>query len=209
MTGMSDEPEADAPETPQHGSLLAAMLAFQAEAPKLAKDKTAEVVSKRTGGKFTYKFTPLADIMAVIQPLLTKHELIWSCSPGENEAGKAILEYELVHVGSLSARSGRMPLMLAEQTSQAHGSSLTYAKRQALEAVLNLVAEADDDGKAASKRATGDARPMPKAEREKMQEAVKGAGKDIAVVLGALGLETIEQVTVGHRKAIKELLSDA
>jgi hypothetical protein len=59
-----------------------------------------------------------------------------------------------------------------------------------------------------SRRPTGDARPMPKAEREKMEAAVAKAGKDIAMVLGALGLERLEQVTVGHRKAIKELLGD-
>jgi hypothetical protein len=191
---------------PQHESLKAAVFAFQAEAPKLAKDKTAEVVSKRTGGKYTYKFTPLADIMAAIQSLLTKHGLVWSCAPGENEAGKPILDYELAHIASDAPKVGRMPLMLAEQSSQAHGSALTYAKRQALEAVLNLVAEADDDGKAASKRPTGDARPLPAASRKKMLAEIESSGKDLAVLLSAVGLEGVEDATVGDAKQIKALL---
>src|ERR1039458_341439 len=205
-------------------TLLAALIAFQAEAPRLTRDETAEVVSKRTGGKYTYKYTPLKTIMAEIQPLLTRYGLVWTTMPGESAQGKPTLTYELaklvVRMETVDSQTppvlaegrqaivGTMPLMIDGQGTQAYGSALTYARRYALVAVLNLVADDDDDGKTASKRPTGDARPMPKAEREKMEAAVAKAGKDIAVVLGALGLERLEQVTVGHRKAIKELLAD-
>ncbi len=118
-----------------------------------------------------------------------------------------MLDFELAHPPSDQSRAGRMPLMMGSNpTAQALGSALTYAKRQALVAVLNLVAENDDDGKAASKRPTGDARPMPKAKRENMVAAIKAKGKDLAIVLGAVGLERVEDATVGHGRKVAELL---
>ena len=202
-------------------TLLQALLAFQAEVPILTKSAKGEVKGVSKSGKaydYDFYYADYPAIVEAIQPLLTKCGLVWSCQPGENEQGRPVLHFRLLHVpaymdsgelGPHSMSAGTMPLILgANPTAQSYGSALTYAKRQALVAVLNLVAEKDDDGKAASKRPTGDARPMPKAEREKMEVAVAKAGKDIAVVLGALGLERLEQVTVGHRKAIKELLGD-
>lgn len=188
--------------------IMGALLAFQAEAPKLVKSATADM------GKFKFKFVPYPRVLEAIQPLLSKHQLVWSTMPCADADGKPVLRYRLLHVPSYAANKahssyeivGVMPLMLASQDSQAHGSALTYAKRQALEAVLNLVAEEDDGGKAASRRRTGDARLLPAESRRAMVAEIEAAGKQLAVVLGAVGLESVEDVTVGHARKIKELL---
>jgi hypothetical protein len=103
-----------------------------------------------------------------------------------------------------------MPLMLGrEPDSRSHGSALTYAKRQALEAVLNLVGQTDDDGARASgtsKRPTGDARPLTQLERSKVCEAIEVADKPITGLLTAVGLDKIEDLTVGSAKAIRQIL---
>jgi hypothetical protein len=194
-------------------TLLDAMLAFQAEVPILAKRSEGEVKGVSKTGRaydYTFKYADYPTIMEAIQPLLTKHELIWTVRPAETEQGRPALDYELIYAPNGEAKTGRMPLMLgANPTAQAHGSALTYGKRHALTAVLNLVADADDDGKIASKRATGDARPLPKASREKMLTEIGQTGKQLEVVLGAVGLERAEDATVGHAKQIKALLKDA
>ncbi len=189
-------------------SLLEALLAFQAEAPVLIKDETAEVVSKRTGSKYSYKYAAYKAIKAEIQPLLTKYQLVWTCLPGENEEGRPVLDYMLAHVPSKESTEGMMPLLLAGQDAQSHGSALTYARRYALVSVLDLVADDDDDGKAAStvRRPTGDARPLPKASREKMLAEIEASDKDLQTLLTAVGAERVEDVTVGTAKALKALL---
>jgi ERF superfamily len=192
-------------EAKSHLSLFEALLAFQAEAPRLTKDEVAEVVSKRTGGKYTYKYTPLKTIMAEIQPLLTKHGFVWSTGPGETEQGKPTLDYKLTHVPSGEALEGTMPLMIDAQGAQAYGSALTYARRYALVSVLNLVAD-DDDGRMASQPRSGDARLLPKASRDKMVREIEVSGKRLDLVLGAVGLERAEDATVKHAKQIKKLL---
>lgn len=194
-------------------TLLNALLAFQAEAPILAKTSEGEVkgVSKSSGKAYdyTFKYADYPTIMEAIQPLLTKHELIWTARPAETEQGRPVLDYELIHASTKEVMAGRMPLMLgANPTAQAHGSALSYAKRHALVALLNLVADADDDGKMASKRPTGDARALPKASRDKMLAEIQASGKDLAILLGAIGLQSAEEATVGHAKQIKALLKD-
>jgi ERF superfamily len=205
MTGISLE-------TRSSSALMGALLAFQAEAPRLTKDEVAEVVSKRTGGKYTYKYTPLKTIMTEIQPLLTKHRLIWTTSPGENEQGKPTLRYRLILADQkntpnqfVESIDGTMPLIFDGQGAQAYGSALTYARRYALVAVLNLVAD-DDDARSAS-RISNDRR-LPKASRERMMEQVRASGKNPEIVLGAVGLERAEDATIRHAKQIKILLQE-
>ena len=120
---------------------LTALAAVQAEAPKLPKDKT--------NPHFNSKFTGLDTIVQTIGPLLTKHGLVWITKPGQSDRGPT-LEYRLVHVDTGEGEQGTMPLLLAKADSQGLGSALTYARRYAICAVLNLVGDDDDDGHASS-----------------------------------------------------------
>jgi hypothetical protein len=135
-------------------SLAAALLAFQAEAPTLSKNAAGQVGSRN------YKYVDLHSIVETITPLLAKHGLTWTTRPtGTHDA--PTLTYELLWEGNpdedtaedrdLQAIAGEMPLYLPEHpTSQTLGSAITYARRYALTAVLNLVADEDDDGQAAT-----------------------------------------------------------
>lgn len=199
----------EAPSEPKK-TIYTALLAFQADCPILIKDKTAEIASKRTGGKFSYKYIPLPNIMETIQGLLTKNGLVWSTMPGLDMNGKAAIDYQLTYAPTGESLEGTMTLLLGgDADSRAHGSALSYGRRQSLEAVLNLVAQTDDDGARASgtsKRPTGDARPLSVAERQKVISALITAGKDEQGLLTAVGLERIEDLTVGSAKAIRQIL---
>lgn len=117
--------------------LLQAMLAVQSEAPTLKKSKT--------NPHFKSKFAPLDEIVETINPILHKHGLVWSTSPSFSDVGPT-LKYELEHAPTGEAKRGEMPLLLSKQDAQGQGSAITYARRYALCAVLNLVADEDDDG---------------------------------------------------------------
>jgi hypothetical protein len=127
----------DAPQT----SLLEAVLALQADAPTLPKDAT--------NPHFRSKYTPLDTIVETIRPLLGKHGLVWMTLPVSSE-GRPALFYRLAHAKTGEEISGTMPLLLGKEDSQGFGSAITYARRYSLCAVLNLVADDDDDGNAAS-----------------------------------------------------------
>jgi hypothetical protein len=142
-------------------SFLSALLAVQAEAPALPKDKT--------NPHFRSKFTGLDTIVETIGPLLVKHRLVWITKPGRDELGP-FLEYRLLHVDTGEGETGRMPLLLSKGDSQGLGSALTYARRYALCAVLNLIADDDDDGNSAAPSNYG----QPKPEGRNLQGHARG-----------------------------------
>jgi hypothetical protein len=139
-------------------SLAAALLAFQAEAPTLSKNKTGKVHGTSKAGKpyeYEYRYTDLHTIAKEVGPLLQKHRLIWTTRPTGTIAEPA-LAYELTWVpedrdpGEGDTIAGEMPLLLPDHpTSQTFGSAITYARRYAKVAVLDLDADEDDDGQAA------------------------------------------------------------
>ena len=127
----------------EHKNLWAALLAFKKEAPALPKDKI--------NPHFKSRYTPLDTIADKIDPLLTKHGLVWAALPSHDN-GQPTLDYRLAHAPSGEVLAGSMPLLLDKENSQGLGSALTYARRYTKVAVLDLVADEDDDGHAASQQ---------------------------------------------------------
>jgi hypothetical protein len=120
--------------------MLKALQGLKRELPVLPKD--------RTNPHFKSKYTSLDAIGELIDPVVDAHGFLWLTKPGIHEKGPT-LEYELVHVGTGESISGVMPLMLQKADPQGQGSAITYARRYSLCAVLNLVADEDDDGNSA------------------------------------------------------------
>lgn len=176
----------------EHKSLAAALAAFQGDTPTLPKDGL--------NPHFKSRFTPLDTIVETVRPLLAKHGLAWAALPGYDEqTGHPVLEYLLIHAGTGEELQGRMPLLLQKQDPQGLGSALTYARRYALSAVLNLVADEDDDGNTASRPAQ---RQQPAATNGGITEAaakhlgqlIRDAGKDgewVRLQLAALGVDDV------------------
>jgi hypothetical protein len=129
---VSTGPTQDAAET-----LMTALLAVQSEAPTITKSAT--------NPHFKSKFASLDDVMNEINPILTRHGLVWLTLPGR-EDGEPVLSYRLVHAATGEALEGSMPLMLKTADPQGQGSALTYARRYSIMAVLGLVTDEDDDG---------------------------------------------------------------
>lgn len=126
--------------------LLGAILAVQGEAPTLAKNAT--------NPHFKSKYTPLDTIVETIGPILYRHKLVWMTLPGRDDRGEPALTYRLAHAPTGEVLEGSMPLLLSKNDAQGMGSAITYARRYALCAVLNLVADDDDDGARATKQAS-------------------------------------------------------
>ena len=171
-----DEPKGM--EVPQimHGtSLMAGLLAVQAEAPKIIKDQT--------NPHFKSKFASLDAVMEAVGPILTRHGLVWVTLPGR-EDGEPVLAYRLVHAATGDALEGSMPLMLKSADPQGQGSALTYARRYSIMAVLGLVPDEDDDGNRAQKASEREQAGPPYGEAAS-PEVATSARHAVAWMLGA------------------------
>lgn len=122
----SDQPE-----------LAKALNAFQAEVVTVAKDADNPF--------FRSKYADLASIMKATQPVLTKHGLSVIQLPATTMDGRPALTTILMHVSGQSERS-TVPLLLAKQDSQGLGAAITYMRRYAYAAALQIVIDEDDDG---------------------------------------------------------------
>jgi hypothetical protein len=128
--------------TEKHTTLEAALCAAQGEFDRLVKDKLAKVRSKQSGAEFTYAFADLADVLAAVQPALTKHG-ICQLQRMEVRDGLQLLVTELRGYGTIIA--SEMILPLAGLDPQSCGKVITYFRRYALQALLGVAAERDDD----------------------------------------------------------------
>jgi hypothetical protein len=139
----------------EHKNLAAALAAFQAEMPTVAKTKRANV------GQYTYTYADLADVTEAAAPLLSRHGLAFAGSARHTEGGR----YEVVGILSHAAgeiREGALPI--SGGTPQQLGSSITYMRRYLFGIMTGIVTDNDDDGSLASaqkERKADRKRPAP------------------------------------------------
>jgi hypothetical protein len=115
------------------------LLAFQADLPRLFKNRDGQVGNQRT------KYADLVQANEVIIPRLNGMGCIWVCTPliVGTDPGRFVLHYELTHVPSGTKREGSFPIL--GDSPMKHGSAITYARRYALLAVTGVIPEDDDD----------------------------------------------------------------
>lgn len=106
------------------------------------------VLSKSTQG-YGYKYADMAEVVSMVGPILSKEGLSLTHWP-EHEMGEDFLVSMLMHTSGQFIRSRMKVVYKAEgkiNANQAWGGALTYAKRYAITSILNLAADADDDGR--------------------------------------------------------------
>lgn len=122
---------------PEHPDLATALVAFQAEMPKVAKSSRADA------GSYSYTYAAFPDVSDAAIPILTHHGLSFTCLPGRNEDGSYELRGLLRHTSGESD-SGSLPIMGRQM--QDIGSAISYGRRYLLGCMTGLVTDDDDDG---------------------------------------------------------------
>ncbi len=129
-----------------------AFVAAQTDMPDITKDKEVTVQTK-SGGSFKYRYADLPTIVEKIRPHLAKHGLAVAQNVTTAD-GRISVETLIYHSDGHFETFG--PIVLpAGNDAQAAGSAITYARRYALCAALNIAADDDDDGQQASKNSAG------------------------------------------------------
>lgn len=161
-------------------SFAEAFLAAQKAFPTINKGKTAKI--ETTKGSYSYKYADLGDVLDAVLPILHDNGLSLS-QPLVASNGQVGVGTRLYHTSGHVEDFGEL-LLPAGGTPQVAGSALTYARRYAACAALGIVADEDDDGRAASQ-------PV----KESSQDGTRGTNKLKAEALELMGDE-------GEAKAI-------
>lgn len=172
-----------------------ALAAFQAECPLIPRTSTAQITSRKSGAKFSYKYAELDEIADTIREHLHARGFSygWDCkmpSPG-------VLEV----VCTLRHRNGHSQSATFTCTvdgsdsmsePQKHASTLTFARRYSLVQVLGLtMTDPDPDGKQDP--------PADPEHVERLEEFLEVVNAEVPVdrmkFLAWLGVDTMAQLT--------------
>lgn len=118
-------------------NLYKALSDFQTKCPLIKKDANNPF--------FKSKYAPLDSILPIIMPILKEVGLVITQTPNG-----LTLKTTLAHIESGEVLEGSAELILDKQNAQGYGSSLTYARRYSIVAMLGLNTDEDDDGNKAS-----------------------------------------------------------
>lgn len=181
---MTAKPKADAeapapPEVVEHGNLIAALAAAQGEFPPIAKTKTARVDTKG-GGSYEYSYADIADVLAAVRPVLSRHGLALIQRTAVDGDGRTRLVTELKHGNTGDVEVSEVDLGQSSTNPQQFGGALTYLRRYELVTLLGIAAEEDRDAQDVipPARTNGDAIPAfaqaahPRRRRE-LEEALE------------------------------------
>lgn len=200
---MTENPTTDAPAgVVEHKSLAAALAAFQGEMPSVHKGNTANVPTK-SGGSYRYTYADLADVSKAAMPILARHGLSFTTSPGIVD-GKLMLTGTLLHTSG-EHREGMLPLTGGGP--QELGSSLTYMRRYLLGALTGIVTDDDDDGQRAEDGARRQQQQQRQPARQQQREVDPNVERITAVQSRRMGQLT-RQVGLADKVSARAFVVD-
>lgn len=158
-------------------NLYSALISAYAEMPELIKDSN--------NPHFKSSFSSLPNVIETVTSALHNNGIVLAQVGDFHENGSPVMRTILRHVETGEELVSTLPLVSKDPSNpQAFGSSITYMRRYALLAILNLAA-LDDDGETA----TGRGANVPTAESVVM---IKTLAKNVR---GATGKEAIDEIS--------------
>lgn len=146
--------------------LAKALSLAQGEMKHPVKDKTA-VVPMKTGGKYEYKYSDLANVLDAMRAPFAKNGLALIQIPTTASNGTCTVTTVLMHESG-EWFEAPMTMPLADDRPQTLGSIVTYLRRYSASPMAGLASEDDDDANVAQH--SGGYREKPAADRGKLQE---------------------------------------
>ncbi|MEQ1833526.1 MAG: ERF family protein [Candidatus Eisenbacteria bacterium] len=173
----------------------AALSEFQNTVPAVPKSSKADIVTKG-GGKFSYTFADLEQIIETVRPHLSKNGLSFTFD-SEVDGGKLTCTCILRHSGGHSVTS-KFTLPTEAQSAMSEqqkvGAALTFAKRQALTAILGLaLTDPEPQGAVATNGGT-----LTDEQVATLDSLIAEAGADRARFLSHLGVQSLGQLARGR-----------
>jgi hypothetical protein len=187
-------------------SFYAAMAAFKGELPPILKRRTVDYEHSDGVGRTNYRYEELADIGAVVDPLLSKHGLSYR-HRSVQEGGKIRVTCILSHVDGYSEENsleGVADNSGKKNPNQAIASTVTYLQRYTLKESIGIGAGRDDD-------AAGGEPADPVVESDDVvyvEQLVRDTASDLPKFLETIGAPSIAEMRMSQFKRAIALLNE-
>lgn len=207
-------------------ALAEALAKAAANFKPIARNRTVEVTMK-SGGTYTFTYATLDAIIAAVRPALSAEALVLTQSVVSEEIATTgpngteieredFLETRLLH-SSGEWIANLTPVLIAsgENSAQAYGSGITYARRYGVTQLLCIVADEDEDGNAASgnvqrSRASGGRAGAPITAKQValLEVKLREAGGSEAGLCEFLQVESLAQIPKSQMDAALAAIVD-
>jgi len=161
--------------------MAAAIVAANGKLRNLPKTGTAKI-DTRSGGSFSYSYTPLPDILDAVRPVLAKHGLALLQHVG-GSGGEVGVETVLIHESGQEHRGAYVTLPATDP--KVAGSVITYLRRYAICALFGIAGDDDLD----SSPAVAPAAEQAASTDSRHSSAVGEAGGTTSASLGEAGAD--------------------
>ena len=131
---------------------------YEALAAAQAEIKNPEKTHDVSFSGRSYKYADLADTLAAILPVFSKHGLS-IMQPTRIEGDQLVVSTVVTHKSGQSVTSD-YPVCAIQNEHQKMGASLTYARRYSLSALCGVTGEFDSDGMGAAKASNAGTKKM-------------------------------------------------
>ncbi len=176
-------------------AFAAAITGFQSECPMVRKGRQAQF-----SGKDAYKFASFDDVMRVARPLLSKYAIVVTFTTATSEKGMVVTCR--IRVGTHCEETSLdmpIPEMRVNDTQKA-GAALSYLKRYALCAALNIVVT-DEDDDASQQFDTVDSTDV-----EQLNILIEEKGVDLARFLKYANVERLDLIPKSEMPKLLDML---
>jgi hypothetical protein len=126
----------------QGEDIYSALFAVQKELEPVTKDSV--------NPHYRSKYASLLAVTEKVRPILHKHGVLVLQPTAAGENGGLMLITQLVHIPSKTSVTSMLQMPLSKQDPHGVGSGIKYSRRYALESLLGILTDEDDDGNAAS-----------------------------------------------------------
>jgi len=113
------------------------------------KDFQAEVKNPKNVANnpfFNSKYAPLDEVINTVKEPLSKHGLSYIQMPNSEDGALVAITTMLLHESGEWIESEPLKLKSDKPTAQGSGSSITYARRYQISAMIGIASEDEDDG---------------------------------------------------------------
>jgi hypothetical protein len=184
---------------------FAALAAAKGEFGPIVKTRLVDYAHKDDRGRTTYKHEDLADISAVVDPVLARHGLSYRHRTVQGANSKVtvtcILSHDAGHseensLDGIEDKSGQ------KNANQSIASTVTYLQRYTLKQALGIAAGRDDDG-----RYGGASAPKIGADEIRVIEGlIAETGRSQATLMRLIGVDEVADMTIDQFTRAREVL---
>jgi hypothetical protein len=204
LMAMRKEMEQDAAKR----AFYAALAAAKGEFEPIIKTRLVDYPHKDDRGRTSYKYEELADIAAIVDPILSKHGLSYRHRTVQRENGKLTVTCILSHADGYSEENsldGVEDKSGQKNPIQAIISTNTYLQRGTLKNGLGIAAGRDDDGRGGG---DPDLAVIDNDQLLQMQQVLEDTKSDLSIFFDTLGTTGFNDMTVRQWKRGMALLQE-